>query len=133
MKNFHDFNIYKYEVNCEFKEITLNLREHYGERTGVVIFENVFGHHFEHTLAGNIVLAFEKYDPSLFYKTFSNDIEKYRKYGLQLSSNNLGEFVSESKTRNFKLVVISSSYGMSGWIICDEIATYINKNDHYVT
>lgn len=121
MKNFHDFNIYKYEVNCEIKEITLNLREHHGERTGVVIFKSVFGHHFEHTLAGNIVLGLEEYEASLFYKKFSNEIEKYQKYGLSLVSKELGEFVSESEMKKIKLIVISSSYGMSGWFICGEV------------
>ncbi|MEQ1545353.1 hypothetical protein [Methyloglobulus sp.] len=121
MKNFHDFDIYKYEVNCEIKEITLNLSEHHGERTGVVIFKNVLGHHFEHTLVGNIVLEFEEYDASLFYKTFSNEIEKYQNYGLSLASKNSEEFVSESEQKKLKLIVISSSYGMSGWVICSEV------------
>ena len=127
MENFHDFEIYKYEVNCEIREITLYLREHHGEKTGVVIFKSIFGHQFQHTLEGNIVLAFEEYEADLFYKEFSNDIEIYQKYGLSVTSKNLEEFIDESENKKLKLIVISSSYGMSGWIICGEVTIINNK------
>lgn len=121
MRSFHDFNIYEYMVNCSLSEITLNLQMHHGDEKGTVIFNGVVGHSFEHVLEGNIVSSFGEYGIAQFYEKFAHDLREYQRWGLPLQFKNLAEFEVESNRKKLKFIVISSSYGLSGWIICTQI------------
>ena len=121
MKSFHDFNIFKYEVNCDKKSLTLYLTEHHGSKSGVVEFEHVMGHHFVHVLEGNIVLDFEEYSASEFFQSFEKEVQTYQKYGLPIKTDGAEIFAAEALNKNLKFIVISSSYGLSGWVICKAV------------
>jgi len=121
MKSFHDFNIFEYSVNCNLKEITLKLKEHHGNESGTVVFRGVVGHRFENVLEGNIVLEFSESSAAQFYNEFESQILSYQKWGLPVVSKNLQEFLGESKKKNRRFFTISTSYGLSGWVICTEV------------
>ena len=122
MKSFHDFNIYEYGVNCGQREITLKLKQHHGSESGTVILGGVIGHRFEKVLEGNIVLSIEEYKPLHFHAQFKNEILEYVKWGLPLRFESSAEFEAQSNQKNLKFIVISSSYGLSGWVICTSVS-----------
>jgi fatty acid/phospholipid biosynthesis enzyme len=121
MRSFHDFNIFEYTVNCQLKEITLKLKEHHGNSEGTVIFSGVIGHLFENVLEGNIVLEFAELEAPQFYKEFEKSILHYQKWGLPMLFKSEIEFLSESQQKNLKFISISTSYGLSGWVICTTV------------
>ena len=123
MKSFHDFNIFEYHVSCKLKEITLMLKEHHGNKSGTLVFRGVVGHHFENVLEGNIVLECSELNAVEFYNEFESQILSYQKCGLPVASKNQEEFIVESKNKSFRFVAISTSYGLSGWVICTEVTT----------
>lgn len=122
MKSFHDFNIYEYDVNCAQREITLKLKQYHGSESGTVIFDGVIGHHFKNILEGNIVLSIEEYGPLKFHADFENEILEYVKWGLPLNFKGSAEFEAQSNHKGLKFIVISSSYGLSGWVICTNVS-----------
>lgn len=122
MKSFHDFNIYEYNVNCAQREITIKLKQHHGSENGTVIFSGVIGHRFENVLEGNIVLNIEEYEPLQFHSQFEQEIIEYVKWGLPLSFKSRSEFEVQSNHKSLNFIGISSSYGLSGWVICTNIS-----------
>lgn len=122
MKKFHDFNIFKYEINCEKRELTLNLRGRSGTKNGVIVFERLIGHHFEHVLDSNIVLEFEEYNADEFYQGFYKEIQVYQRHGLPIKTKSAEIFADEAFKRSLKFIVISSSHGLSGWVICENVS-----------
>jgi hypothetical protein len=128
MESLHDYNIYKYEVYSSSKEIILHTKEHHGKKEAVVTFSGVTGHLLEHALEGNIILDFEEHgDLSVFYKRASSDLQRYQKYGLPLKTNTEQEFISSMQGANLKAYEISSSYGLTGWVLATEVTTRYNQ------
>ncbi len=122
MENFHDFNIFEYNVNCHLKEITLKLNEPHGTGEGVIIFSGVIGHRFENVLEGNVILALEELNSNEFYNSFESQVQYYQKWGLPMRFKTKEEFICESVQMELKFFSISTSYGLSGWVICNEVA-----------
>lgn len=100
--------------------IRLYLREHHGEDHATLIFSGVVGHLLEHALAGNIVLDLGEIDSTTFYTREKQGLKRYQKYGLHLDATSLHSFLSDLAKRNLTCYELSTSYGLSGWIIARE-------------
>ncbi len=122
MKNLkiHDYNIYKYEINCHKKSITLYLKydEQKNEYYKNIEFNDVLTHDFDNVMEGNIVLDLDILDFNDLFEDYEITKEMMSYLG---NSNKRDEIVTSLKNDNYKCYEISSSYGLSGWIIAKKI------------
>ena len=120
MNSLHDYYISKYEVFSSEKEIFFYVKYQDSEpyKNAVAKFSGVIGHHFEHSLSGNIILSLEETENhSDFYKHSESELKRYRKYGLPLNTESSDKFVENLRVENLKIFEVYSSYGLSGWVI----------------
>jgi len=117
MNSYHDYNIYKYEVDSSNQEIKMCLREHHGSHEVQLVFSGVVGHLLEHALGGNIILEFCEDDVEVFYESASNELKRYQKYGLPLDASTKERFVNDMSAKKLKCFSLSTSYGLSGWVL----------------
>ena len=91
-------------------------------------FEGVIGHHFEHSLEGNIIQSLETVeDISEFYSNSKTEIQRYTKYGLPLNTETKESSIAKLESKRLKVYEIYSSYGSSGWIIADDYNVEVNE------
>jgi hypothetical protein len=121
MRSIHDNNIYSLEVRCEQECIVLHTEFLVGESPEFtdIEFNGVKGHHFENVLEGNILFGIEESTSEEFYKENTATLEAYGRFGLPLSVKTKQEFVEDISKNNLKIFVISSSYGLTGWVISE--------------
>ena len=117
MNNYHDYNIYKYEVDSSNQKITMYIREHHGDHEVKLVFTGVVGHLLEHALGGNIVLDFGENDVDMFYEYASKELKRYQKYGLPLDASTKENFERDMSLKQLKCFELSTSYGLSGWVL----------------
>ena len=125
MRTFHDYHLTGYEVRGTIGEIELSLRWPY--KTGVqhppaqVVFRNVQGYFFEHDLGGNILYAIEEVDLEQRVHAEAASFGEQHKWGWPLFWRGTAAQTVELLTQqNAKWFDISSSYGLSGWIVAVE-------------
>jgi len=125
--SIHDNLLVSYEVQCEAR--TIILRSEYrveNEPTQFtnVVFTGVQGYHFENDAFGNIILDVEAVAIDQFLKEHGAEIsESYRMAGSP------GPWAANLETASGQLVeqgiqafILSSSYGLSGWVLAREIS-----------
>ncbi|WP_448550540.1 hypothetical protein [Thalassotalea fusca] len=128
MDSLHDYNIFKYEVLSSERQIVFHTKDHHGDTEAIVTFSGVSGHLLEHGLEGNIVLDFDEYeDIDQFYSHFENGLKRYQKYGLPLKTENSDSFLFSMKSLCLKAYVLSTSYGLHGWILAKTVQVEYNK------
>ena len=122
----HDNLLVSYEVQCDARTILLRTEHRVkNEPTGFVnvIFKGVEGYRFEHDAFGNIVFDVETIGIDQFLKEYGQEIsESYRMAGapgpwaanLETASGHLLE-------QEIQAFILSSSYGLSGWVLAREI------------
>jgi hypothetical protein len=122
----HDNLLISYEVRCDVRTILLRTEHRVkNEPTEFVnvIFKGVQGYRFENDAFGNIILDVETVTIDQFLKEHGTEIsESYRMAGapgpwaasLETASGHL----LEQRIQGF---ILSSSYGLSGWVLAREI------------
>ena len=123
MKSLHDNNIYSIEIRCEKKTILLHTEFLEGEVPEYtdVIFNDVIWHQFQHILEGNILFDIEEWPPDNFFKEYKETLNTISRYGFPLDFNTGQEFCDVLSKKNMKIFVINSSYGLSGWLIAENM------------
>lgn len=122
LPSFHDCYVVSYEVECEARIITLRIR--LADKTLCkVTFSGVEGYSFENDAFGNIILDFEQVSVHQLLSEFNSQIAgSYRLSGApgpwasDLSS--AGDVLTRKGVWGF---ILSSSYGLSGWILASDI------------
>ena len=123
----HDNLLVSYEVRCDARAILLRT-EHRAKNEPTdfvnVIFKGVQGYRFENDAFGNIILDVGTVAIDQFLKEHGTEIsESYRMAGspgpwagnLETASDYLAE-------QGIQAFILSSSYGLSGWVLAREIA-----------
>ena len=123
----HDNLLVSYEVRCDARAILLRT-EHRAKNEPTefvnVIFKGVQGYRFENDAFGNIILDVETVAIDEFLKEHGTEIsESYRMAGspgpwaanLETASDHLLE-------QGIQGFILSSSHGLSGWVLASEIA-----------
>lgn len=125
-RSVHDNLIVSYEVHCEGREIRLCTEKRDGgepfERI-VIVVRGVEAYYFEHDCLGNILSDIEEVPADdILREQESRFIEGHRAAGWpRFWRNSLEEargYLRENGTRGFE---ISSSYGLSGWVLAAEM------------
>lgn len=133
LPSFHDDYVVGYEVDCEVREIKVHIKPavSLGEQDGcrTVLFSGVEGYQFQNDAFGNIVLDLEIVTTAGFVSEHRGDLaESFRRSGAlgkwAADLDNAPRLLSEQGIQAF---VLSSSYGLSGWVLAKE-ASVVPRN-----
>jgi len=131
LPSFHDGRIVGYEVECEVRRIRLQIRPAVADAepasVRTVVFTGVEGYHFRNDTFGNIVLYLEAVTLTRFLSHYWDELaESYRTSGAP------GAWASDIETaprflseRGLQAFVLSSSYGLSGWVLAREASVIL--------
>jgi hypothetical protein len=129
LPSLHDDFLVSYEVSCETRQIKVRAKRdprrppaRNEERTDhVIVFNGVEGYQFENDAFGNIIFSLELIPVAQLLATSGARIaESFRMVGAPPWAADLAsaaELLAEKGTQGF---VLSSSYGLSGWILARE-------------
>jgi hypothetical protein len=121
--SIHDNLLVSYEVRCEERIITLRTEYRPKQEFVSVIFKGVQGYRFENDAFGNIIFDVETVGVDQLLKEHGKEISESYNYGAY------GPWASNLETAPARLLeqgtqgfILSSSIGLSGWILAREIS-----------
>jgi hypothetical protein len=126
MRSWHDYHLTGYSVEGVKRQITFDVSWPYELSIDIkrasIIFSEVQGYYFEHDLGGNILYSISEE----FLETFlSKNIERFeheKKWGWPLFwCDSIEKTLDHLKGKNAKCFEISSSYGLSGWVLASKV------------
>ena len=126
-RSIHDNRLISYEVHCEDRTITLRTEYRVeGKPTEFtnVTFHGVQGYHFENDAFGNIIFDLETVGIEDLLKQYGAEVsESYRVAGSPgpwaANLETARSYLRDQGTQGF---ILSSSYGLSGWILAREVS-----------
>jgi hypothetical protein len=133
----HDKLLYAYSVDCENRRIVLHTRfptDSPTEYTDVII-TGVVAHHFEHVLAGNILFDVTEIPLRDLVTGSAALFAAGKPYGWPdgIEYRDAEELIGILEGRGAHGFEISSSYGMSGWVIAQSMERRKRENRAMVT
>ena len=125
----HDNLLIYYEVQCEERTILLRTeRRVKNEPTEFthVSFKGVEGYRFENDAFGNVIFGLENVLVEKFLGEYGREIsESYNAAGSPgpwaVNLGTASAYLREQRTQAF---ILSSSYGLSGWLLAREISIF---------
>ncbi len=127
--SIHDNLLISYEVHCEKRTITLYTEyrvENKPTEFTNVVFEGVQGYHFENDAFGNIIFEVSNVPAEQFLTEYGAEIsELYRMNGSPTWAADLASSPQALREQGIKPFILSSSLGLSGWILAKEISTLV--------
>lgn len=119
MVRIHDNEIVSYEVDLKNHQIILHTQ--YKDSGSIkntdIIFHDVLVHFFQNELSGSIIFDIEKSDITLFLKNNSDLLKKQKNYCWPMPYRTEEELTEGLLKGQYSYYVISSSYGLNGWIL----------------
>ena len=125
--SIHDNLLISYEVQCEARTIILRteyrVKNQPTEFTNV-IFKGVQGYHFGNDAFGNIIFGVETVPVEQLLTEYAAEIsESYRMAGSPGHwAANLGTAPGYLKERGIQGFLLSSAYGLDGWILATDMS-----------
>ena len=107
-----NITIYDHEVQ--------SLDEHENEYIDIV-FYNVLVHFFENQLSHSIIFDICKYDVNKFIKDNNQLLNKRKNYCWPIDYDNIEELISTLEKEEYNYYIISSSYGLEGWVLAKKV------------
>jgi len=126
LPSFHDDYIVGYEVDCEVRQIKLHIKSasSVANQAGVstVVFTGVEGYNLENDAFGNIVLDLETVTTTAFVSQHRDELaESFRISGAPGTwASDLDAAPRVLSEQGLQAFVLSSSYGLSGWVLARE-------------
>ncbi len=130
LPSFHDDFLVSYEVNCETRQIKIRAKRDpripavSGERrtSRTIVFNGVEGYQFENDNFGNIIFSLEAVSIEQILAGYGSQIaESYRMAGAPNSwAADLSSAPQVLAAKGVQGFVLSSSYGLSGWVLAKE-------------
>jgi hypothetical protein len=123
----HDNLLVSYEVQCEARIITLRTEYRVANKPTEftnVVFEGVQGYSFQNDAFGNIIFGLETVPVEHLLTEFGAEIsESYRMAGSPGPwAANLGSAADYLRGQRVRAFTLSSSYGLSAWVLAKEIS-----------
>mgnify|MGYP000879993209 CR=1 FL=1 len=136
MRSWHDFHIIGYAVDGKAKTLTFQLEWPYDTSTDIcragIQFLGVECYYLEHDLGNNIVYGFEEVPVAQHLRRWMNHFEAECKWGWpsfwrpaphprRPPEVELEEATRQLTRNGVKCFELSSSLGLSGWILATEV------------
>lgn len=117
----HDNIIYAFSVDCEARKLILytSFRGREPHDFTDIIFHDVVVHHFAHVLPGNILFDVEEVEVEALVRENANLLADSWRYGWPPIEycGNLEVLVGALQAAAIHAYAISSSLGLSGWVL----------------
>lgn len=126
LPSFHDDYLVGYEVDCEGRRIKLHIRPAASVAAqadvSTVVFTGVEGYNFENDAFGNIILDLEVVPAARFVSRRRGELaEAFRVSGAPGTwASDLDAAQRLLSERGVQAFVLSSSFGLSGWVLARE-------------
>ena len=124
LPSLHDYYLASYEVDCELRQIKLHARhplstEALDVSTITIVFGGIEGYHFKNDAFGNIIFSLEGVTAETLLLEYRSEItESYRMAGAPGPwAADLVTACESFAAKGVKGFVISSSFGLSGWVL----------------
>ena len=125
MRSWHDYRLAGYRVDGERKELSLSLRRP-DKVAGVdaeLTFSGLLDYRFEHDLGINIVAAITESPIAPFVQENQALFAQEEKWGWPRAWKGTAEkTVQQLASEKRRLWVLTSSYGLTGWVIASSVA-----------
>ena len=126
--SLHDNFLVSYEVNCEARRIKLHAKVDPGDpakrqqQLRTVVFNGVEGYQFENDAFGNIIFSLEAVSIEQVLAGYGSGIaESYRMAGAPGPwAADLASAAQVLAAKGVQGFILSSSYGLSGWVLAKE-------------
>jgi hypothetical protein len=125
VSKIHDNEIISYEVDLKNQKIIIHTQYNSStliEKTDIV-FSNVLAHFFENQLQGSIIFDIEEYEIIQFIEDNSDLLKKQKNYCWPMDYDTAEELAEILLKEQYSYYVITSSYGLSGWIVSKKYET----------
>lgn len=113
----HDDFIVSYGVDIEKKSIQINTYNQETKKRMVLLFSEVLTHSFNCILECNILFDVTENDVELFIKNNSVEIEEMKNFCWPINYDRVDELKNYLVQNEYRYYAISSSLGMSGWVL----------------
>jgi len=115
----HDSEIISYVVDLKGRKIKIHMEQHASTlvKNIDIIFSDVLAHSFNNELSGSIIFDIDKYDITKFMEDNRGLLEKQKNYCWPMYYDTTKELANKLLQEQYCYYVISSSYGLSGWIL----------------
>jgi hypothetical protein len=117
----HDNDVYAYSVDCEGQRLVLHtvFRGREPHEFTDVVFDGVVAHHFENVLPGNILFGVDDFEVAALVRDNAALLADSWRYGwppvdYRGDVDVLSAKLAAESVRGF---LISSSYGLCGWVL----------------
>lgn len=129
MLKIHDNEIISYEIDLKNYQIILHTQYKISGRIKNIdiIFYNVLVHFFQNELRGSIIFDIEKYDINIFLKKNSDLLKKKKNYCWPMIYSTEEELKERLLEGQYSYYIISSSYGLNGWVLAKSYNTTSGK------
>jgi hypothetical protein len=125
----HDNYLVSYEVQCEARTITLNTLRPGRSEGRSVTFLGVEGYQFEHDGLGNTIFALEEIPVEQLVSERGDEMKEALRVALAPPwEGSVAATVEKLLSKGARGFVLSSSYGLEGWILAKEIV--VSSYDH---
>ncbi|MCL6660004.1 hypothetical protein PAEN_08155 [Paenibacillus amylolyticus] len=92
-----------------------------------VLFSGVMAHAFDTPLHGSIILDLDEWDVEHFIPHNRELLESGKGYGWPVSYVSYEELQTRLIEEKYKYMVISSSYGLSGWVLAKNVEISVQE------
>ncbi|WP_411736002.1 hypothetical protein [Paenibacillus sp. M2] len=128
MPSLHDNTILSYEVDLENERIRMRTRSsHAVPKNMDVLFSGVMAHAFDTPLHGSIILDLDEWDLEHFIPYNRELLESGKGQGWPVSYDSDDELHTRLIKEKYKYTVISSSYGLSGWVLAKNVEISVQE------
>jgi hypothetical protein len=120
----HDNFVYAYAVLIDRRQLILHTEYRDTEPNELtdVIFLDVIAHHFEHVGDGAILLDVEEVEPEWVVRQEAEVFARGKNYGWPLPDyKDPADLVRRLKDQGLRGYVISSSFGLNGFVLAREV------------
>ena len=137
MRSWHDYHLTGYSVDGSNQKFTLSVLWPYEAEADIkrasVVFSGVECHCLEHDLGTNVILDVGEWPLRDFFAAWSDRFEAECKWGWpkfwrpdplarQTTVQAAEQALAVLRRKNVKCFELSSSYGLSGWILAVDIS-----------
>ncbi|MEI5993338.1 hypothetical protein [Candidatus Enterococcus mansonii] len=119
MNMVHDYEIKSYFVNFENKDIVINISD--DEKEKQIIFHNFICYKFYDEMPYSIILDLEERALDKFFIENKELLIQGKKNVWPMRYNSLEELEKEIRKKHMTYQVLSSSYGLNGWVLAERV------------
>jgi hypothetical protein len=122
MKAYHDDYILKYSRDLENSQISFYIKSALTDEVEILTIRNIVYVNLTQDIGESIIFAFDEVEPDIFLTLAIIElIKKEKRNGLNITGNTKEEIIDYFYHNNIKVIQLSSSLGLNGFIIFKEV------------